>query len=77
MLHHHMEKHEAEKQEVLHLQHCYISQHAHEMKSTLRPTDRFKVFEDNAQIYADLVTLEWGQMYHHYGRRDPVLILPD
>ena len=39
----------------------------------------FKVFGDNAQVYAAyiLATLEWGQMHHHYGRRDPVPILPD
>ena len=51
----------------------YISRCACEIKSTLRPTDEvvrgFKVFADNAAIYAAyiLATLEWGQMYHHYG----------
>ena len=71
-LHRHLEKHQAEKQEVL-IQHCcYISQHAHEIKVTLHPTDKavrgFKVFGDNASIYAAYVqaTLEWGQMYCHY-----------
>ena len=74
---------DTEKQEVLHQQHCYISQHAPEIKTTLCPAGEvvhgFKVFGDNTQIYATyvLATLEWGRMYHHYGGRDPVLILPD
>ena len=39
----------------------------------------FKVFGDNAAIYAAyiLATLEWGQMYHHYRGRDAVPILPE
>ena len=38
----------------------------------------FKVFIDNAAIYAAyiLATLEWGRMYHHYRGRDLVPVLP-
>ena len=67
MLHHHMKKHEAEKQEVLHQQCRYISRHAREIKSTLCPTDEvvhgFKVFGDNTQIYTTyiLAILEWAK----------------
>ena len=80
---HHMEEHKAEKQEVLHQQQHYISCCCQEIKSTLRPADEavrgFKVFGDNAQIYATyiLATLEWGRMHCHYGRRDPVSVLPE
>ena len=37
----------------------------------------FKVFGDNAAIYAAYImaTLEWGKMYHHYRGRDMVPIL--
>ena len=39
----------------------------------------FKVFGDNATIYAAYImaTLEWGRMYHHYGGRDAVPVLPE
>ena len=39
----------------------------------------FKVFEDNAAIYAAYImaTLEWGRMYRHYGGRDMVPVLPE
>ena len=39
----------------------------------------FKVFGDNAAIYAAYImaTLEWGRMYHHYGGRDVVPVLPE
>ena len=39
----------------------------------------FKVFGDNAAIYAAYImaTLEWGKMYHHYGGRDAVPVLPE
>ena len=39
----------------------------------------FKVFGNNAAIYAAyiLATLEWGQMFHHYGGRDAVPVLPE
>ena len=62
----HLKKREAEKQEVLMHSRSYISRCAHEIKSTLWPTDDvvqgFKVFADNAAIYAVyiLATLEWG-----------------
>ena len=81
-LHCHMEKWEAEKQEVLHHQQCYICHRCWEIKLRLHLTDEvvreFKVFGDNAQIYATYVMamLEWGQMHCHYGRRDPVPVLP-
>ena len=37
------------------------------------------MFGDNTTIYTTyiLATLEWGQMYHHYGGRDAVPILPE
>ena len=76
-----MEKREAEKQEVLSHSHHYVSCHAREIKNKLRPMDEvvrgFRVFGDNATIYATyiLATLEWGQMYCRYGRRDAVPIL--
>ena len=78
-----MEKREAEKQEVLSQNHCYIARCAWEIKASLRPMDEvvrgFKVFRDNAPIHVAFImaTLEWGQMHHHYGGRDPVLILPE
>ena len=77
-LHCHMEKWEAEKQEVLRHQQCYICHRCWEIKLTLHQADEvvreFKVFGDNAQIYATYVMamLEWGLMHCHYGRRDPV-----
>ena len=77
----HLERWEAEKQEVLMHSHSYISQRAREIRSTLRPMDEvvrgFKVFGDNATIYAVYImaTLEWGKMYRHYGGRDVVPIL--
>ena len=39
----------------------------------------FKVFGDNAMIYAAYImaTLELGKMYHHYGGRDVVPVLPE
>ena len=79
----HLERQEAEKQEVLTHSRSYISQHAHEIKSTLRPMDEevrgFKVFGDNAAIYAVYImaTLEWGRMYRHYGGRDAVPVLSE
>ena len=79
----HLEKREAEKQEVLTHSRSYISRCAREIKSTLRPMNEvvwgFKVFGDNAAIYAAyiLATLEWGRMYHHYGGRDAVPVLPE
>ena len=79
----HLEKREAEKQEVLMHSHSYISRHAREIRSTLRPMDEavrgFKVFGDNTAIYAAYImaTLEWGRMYHHYGGRDAVPVLPE
>ena len=60
-----------------------MSRRAQEIKPELRPMDEvvrgFKVFGDNAAIYAAyiLATLEWGQMYHHYGETNPVPILPE
>ena len=79
----HLERQEAEKQEVLTHSRSYISRCTHEIRSTLRPMDEavrgFKVFGDNAAIYAAYImaTLEWGKMYHHYGGRDAVAILPE
>ena len=79
----HLEKREAEKQEVLSHGCRYVSRHAREIKDNLRPMDEivqgFKVFGDNATIYAAyiLATLEWGRMYHHYGGRDAIPILPE
>ena len=79
----HMEKWEAEKQEVLTGSCSYISRRTHEIRGNLRPMDEavwgFKVFGDNAAIYATyiLATLEWGQMYHHYRGRDAVPVLPE
>ena len=79
----HLERQEAEKQEVLMHSRSYISQCAHEIRSTLRPMDKavsgFKVFGDNAVIYAAYImaTLEWGKMYCHYGGRDTVSVLPE
>ena len=79
----HLEKWEAEKQEVLTHSRSYISQCAHEIKSTLRSMDEvvrgFKVFGDNAVIYAAyiLATLEWERMYCHYRGRDAVPVLPE
>ena len=37
----------------------------------------FKVFGDNAAIYAAYImaTLEWGRMYRHYEGRDVVPVL--
>ena len=42
-----------------------------------RWSEALRVFGDNATIYAAyiLATLEWRQMYHHYGGRDAVPIL--
>ena len=39
----------------------------------------FKVFGDNAAIYAAYImaTLGWGKMYRHYGGRDVVPVLPE
>ena len=39
----------------------------------------FKVFGENTVIYATYImaTLEWGRMYHHYGGRDAVPVLPE
>ena len=39
----------------------------------------FKVFGDNAAIYAAyiLATLEWGRMYRHYRGRDMVPVFPE
>ena len=79
----HLEKWEAEKQEVLMHSCSYISRCTHEIRSTLRPMDkavrRFKVFGDNATIYAAYImaTLEWGKMYRHYGGREMVPVLPE
>ena len=79
----HLEKQEAEKQEVLMHSCSYISRHAREIRSTLQPMDKavrgFKVFGNNAAIYAAYImaTLEWGRMYHHYGGRDAVPVLPE
>ena len=79
----HLEKQEAEKKEVLMHSCSYISQHTHEIRSTLCPMDEvvrgFKVFGDNATIYAAYImaTLEWGKMYCHYGGRDMVPVLPE
>ena len=79
----HMEKWETEKQEVLTHSHSYISRHPHKIRGNLRPIDEevwgFKVFGDNAAIYAAyiLATLEWGQMYCHYRGRDTVPVLPE
>ena len=79
----HLERREAEKQEVLMHSHSYISRHAREIRSTLCPMDKavrgFKVFGDNATIYAAYImaTLEWGKMYRHYGGRDTVPVLPE
>ena len=78
-----MERREVEKQEVLSHSHRYVSHRAQEIKNELRPMDKvvrgFKVFGDNATIYAAyiLATLEWGWMYRHYGKRDAVPILPE
>ena len=61
----------------------YISRCTCNIRGTLQPMDKvvwgFKVFGDNAAIYAAyiLATLEWGQMYHHYGGRDAVPVLPE
>ena len=77
----HLERWEAEKQEMLMHSHSYISQHARETRSTLCPMDEavrgFKVFEENAAIYATYImaTLEWGKLYCHYGGRDAVPVL--
>ena len=63
--------------------HSYISRHTHEIRSTLQPMDEvvrgFKVFGDNAAIYAAYImaTLEWGRMYFHYRGRDAVPVLPE
>ena len=79
----HLERQEAEKQEVLMHSRSYISRHAREIRSTLCPMDEavrgFKVFGDNAVIYAVYImaTLEWGKMYRHYGGRDTVPVLPE
>ena len=79
----HLERREAEKQEVLTHSHSYISQSAREIRSILCPMDEvvrcFKVFGDNAVIYAAYImaTLEWRKMYCHYGGRDTVPILPE
>ena len=79
----HLERREAEKQEVLMHSHSYISRCTHEIRSTLLPMDKavrgFKVFGDNTAIYAAYImaTLEWGKMYRHYGGRDAVPILPE
>ena len=39
----------------------------------------FQVFGENATIYAAYImaTLEWGRLYHHYGGRDTVPVLPE
>ena len=79
----HLEKQEAEKQEVLSQSCRYISRRAREIKTNLQPTDEvvrgFKVFGDNVPIHTTFImaTLEWGRMYHHYEGRDPVLTLPE
>ena len=79
----HLEKREAEKQEVLSHGRQYVAQCAWEIKDNLRPTDEvvwgFKVFRDSTAIHTAyiLATLEWGQMYHHYGGRDAIPILPE
>ena len=79
----HLEKREAEKQEVLSHGHRYVSRCAREIKDTLWPMDEvvrgFKVFGDNAMIYAAYIvaTLEWGQMYRHYRGRAAIPILPE
>ena len=79
----HLERREAEKQEVLMHSHSYISRHAREIRSTLRPIEEavrgLKVFGDKATIYAVYImaTLEWGKMYHHYRGRDAVHVLPE
>ena len=71
----HLQKQEAQKQEVLMHSHSYISRRTHEIRSTLWPMDKavrgFKVFGDNATIYAAYImaTLEWGR------RRDTVPVL--
>ena len=63
--------------------HSYISRRARKIRSTLRPMDEavrgFKVFGDNAAIYAAYImaTLEWRKMYHHYRGRDAVHVLPE
>ena len=78
----HLERWEAEKQEVLTHSCSYISRCTHEIRSTLRPMDEavrgFKVFGDNVAIYAAYImaTLEWGKMYRHYRGRDAVPVLP-
>ena len=77
----HLERREAEKQEVLTHSCSYISRCAREIRSTLRPMDEvvrgFKVFGDNAATYAAYImaTLEWGKMYCHYRGRDTVPVL--
>ena len=79
----HLEKQEAKKQEVFMHSRSYISQHTREIRSTLWPMDEvvrgFKVFGDNAAIYAAYImaTLEWGRMYHHYRGRDVVPVLSE
>ena len=55
----HMEKWEAEKQEVLTHSRSYTSRHTHKIIYA-------------AYI---LATLEWGRMYHHYSGRDAVPVL--
>ena len=79
----HLERWEAEKQEVLTHSRSYISRRARGIRSTLHPMDEavrgFKVFGDNAAIYAAYImaTLEWEKMYRHYGGRDAVPVLPE
>ena len=79
----HLERREAEKQKVLMHSRSYISRRAREIRSTLHHMDEavrgFKVFGDNAAIYAAYImaTLEWGKMYRHYRGRDTVPILAE
>ena len=70
----HLERQKAEKQEVLMHSHSYISRHAHEIRSTLRPIDKAV---RGLKVFGDKATLEWGKMYHHYRGRDAVHILPE
>ena len=68
----HLERQEAEKQEVLTHSRSFISRCTREIRSTLCPMDEavrgFKLFGDNATIYTAYImaTLEWGKMYRHY-----------
>ena len=79
----HLQKREAEKQEVLSHACRYVAHRAREIKPKLWPMDKvvrgFRVFGDNATIHAAyiLATLEWGRMYRHYGGTNAVPILPE